>query len=218
VAIAWPWTAPVFEVSAPWRAAITVRGGAALVLEEVAPRVKDRARADWDMTELDALERRLVVTRAPAALHGSRAAEVVALVRAATVPGTVAVFEATWRAAASVWQCVGPGELLVPTAPGVSGSAVTGALGVCAAGSERPIVCFTDEEGFAESLVELAAATGERAGGGFAIVALRRVAPSLLAAARSLGCTVTTAGDSGVVAEHAARAAAGDRRVVIASV
>ncbi|MBI2217859.1 MAG: thiamine pyrophosphate-binding protein [Candidatus Rokubacteria bacterium] len=225
VEIAWGWTAAVIEISAvpvtgaPWRPATRVRGAAALVLEELAPRVKDRARADWDMTELDALKRRLVVARATARAGGpaSRAGEVVALVREATVPGTVAVFEARWRAAASAWQCVGPGELLVPSPPGVSGSAVTGALAVREAGSERPIVCFTDAEGFAESLVELGAREGggERAHGGFSIVALERIAPSLLAAARSLGCAVMTAGDPRSVAEQAARAATGDRPVVI---
>jgi acetolactate synthase I/II/III large subunit len=216
----WRWAAPVIEIApvtmtaAPWTAAVQVPAAAALVLEELAPRVNAAPRADWDMTELDALKRRLVAVREAVAPGGgdARAAAVVGRVREATPRGTIAVFEPRWRAAAASWQCTAPGELLVPAAPGLRGSAVAAALAVRRMAPARGVVAFTDAPGLAESMAELA-----HPGPGFAVVVLDGLPATLFAGVRALGCLAIAAPDPGLAAEQAARAAHGARPLVVAA-
>jgi acetolactate synthase-1/2/3 large subunit len=133
-----PWTAPVIAIGgsaafADGTAGLRVPGPVARVLEELAPRIRDRARADWDMVELDAMKRRLAAAREgegdamPAGREcddargrcqrsvdmAGRARRIVGLVREATPAGAVAVFDAGWRGASLAWQCVTPGDVVV---------------------------------------------------------------------------------------------------------
>jgi hypothetical protein len=83
-------------------------GRVAAVLEELAPRLRDRARADWDVAELDRLRRALPPSPAPPAL-----ATLVTRLREATPAGTAAVFARAAAAAAPLWQAVQPGDVSV---------------------------------------------------------------------------------------------------------
>ena len=80
----------------------------AVVLEELASRLRDRSRADWDVAELDRIRR----APAPLAVDASLSALVAGL-REATPAGTVAVFDRALSAATPLWQAVNPGEVIV---------------------------------------------------------------------------------------------------------
>jgi TPP-dependent 2-oxoacid decarboxylase len=90
-------TAPVVRV-----------GRIAALLEEVAPRLRDRSRADWDVAELDRLRR-----ARPAPVVAPALATLVTRVRDATPSGTAAVFPTALEPATMVWQSVQPGDVLV---------------------------------------------------------------------------------------------------------
>ena len=90
-------TAPVVRV-----------GRIAALLEEVAPLLRDRSRADWDVAELDRLRRARPVPAVTPAL-----ATLVMRVREATPSGTAAVFPHALEPATMVWQSVQPGDVLV---------------------------------------------------------------------------------------------------------
>jgi thiamine pyrophosphate-dependent acetolactate synthase large subunit-like protein len=80
----------------------------AAVLEELAPRLRDRSRADWDVAELDRLRR----ARAHPVVHPALATLVTRL-REATPVGTMAVFAPTLDHASLLWHAVQPGDVLM---------------------------------------------------------------------------------------------------------
>src|SRR5205823_1124490 len=90
------------------RGADDVDGDVATLLEELAPRLRDRTRADWDVAELDRLRRAM-----PAPAVTPVVAALVTRLREATPAGTVAVFGRELEAATPLWQAVAPGEVLV---------------------------------------------------------------------------------------------------------
>jgi thiamine pyrophosphate-dependent acetolactate synthase large subunit-like protein len=77
-------------------------------LEELAARVRDRSRADWDVAELDRLRRVLRGPAVPPAL-----AALVTRLREATPAETAAVFPDALEPASRLWQSVQPGDVLV---------------------------------------------------------------------------------------------------------
>jgi acetolactate synthase-1/2/3 large subunit len=108
-------TAPVVRLghTAAWEAARGVPiaetdGDVAALLEELASRLRDRTRADWDVAEVDRLRR----ARPSPAIDGALAALVTHL-REATPAGTVAVFQRDLAPVTPLWLTVSPGELLV---------------------------------------------------------------------------------------------------------
>ena len=90
------------------------------VLEELAPRLRDHTRADWDVAELD----RLRCARAAPDLDAGLAA-LVARLREATPAGTAAIFTRALAPAAQIWHVVQPGEALVADDPIAASVAVT---------------------------------------------------------------------------------------------
>jgi thiamine pyrophosphate-dependent acetolactate synthase large subunit-like protein len=130
-----PWLCLGCAQSAPGSS--RVDGGVAPILEELAPRLRDRPRADWDVALLDRLKR-----ATPASAPGpteNRTGRVIGLVRRWTPGGTIATAE--WGFAATAlrqWACVGPGELLVPGVPAIRPFAVEAAA---AAQLARPDSC-----------------------------------------------------------------------------
>lgn len=113
--------APVVRLArapAPGPAAVEVVGELPLILEELAPRLRRRAGADWDVAWLDRVRRDLAAARrAPAGrLTATRAVEIA---RELLPAGAVAAADAGPPAAAVLagWQAVAPHELLVPRAP-----------------------------------------------------------------------------------------------------
>jgi len=84
------------------------RGDVPALLEELAPRLRGRVRADWDVAELDRLRRAI-----PAPAVDPALAELVTRVRDATPAGTAIVFPRALEPLAALWQAVGPGEVVI---------------------------------------------------------------------------------------------------------
>ena len=135
-----------------------VVGDIGLILEELAPRLRDRRRADWDVAELDRFKRALARERGATDVSGG-IGEVVALAREATPAGAIAVFDRGVVAAADRWTCVLPLDLVAPQSPTSDGFAVPAALAARLACPDRPVVAFTDFTGLTASLPELATAS-----------------------------------------------------------
>ena len=112
-------------------------GDLALLIEELAPAVRGRPAADWDVAELDRIKRAVTRPTTPAA-------RLVALAREATPAGTLATGDV---AALAAWQAVGPRETLVPLGPPPPGYAVLAALAAQLARADRRVVAFTSAAG-----------------------------------------------------------------------
>jgi acetolactate synthase-1/2/3 large subunit len=139
----------------PWPVgglAAEVLGDLALVIEELAPSVRARPAADWDVAELDRIKRamRRQATSTPAG-------RLMALAREATPAGTLATGDVPALAA---WQAVGPREALTPLGA-TPGYAVTAAVAAQLAAPDRTVVAFTTAGGLAA------------AGGAWALAAAR---------------------------------------------
>ena len=137
---------------APWaggEAVLDIRGDLALVIEELAPHVRARPAADWDVAELDRVKRAVTRTTTPAA-------RVVALAREATPAGTLATGEVS---ALTAWQAVGPHETLRPIGEPPPGYAVLAALAAQLAHPDRRVVAFMHPGGLAAAEVGLAMAS-----------------------------------------------------------
>ncbi len=161
----WPNAQPVVHISrAPhaddhYRAAVEVAGEPGLIFEELAPRLRGQARADWDVAEVDRMKREQ--ERRMAAAAGPTLYRIVQAARELTEAGTIAAIGggAGVLPAALVWQAVALGECLVPVAPGTSGGALPAALAAQLAFPERRILCFTDGDGLRRAALDLATAT-----------------------------------------------------------
>jgi thiamine pyrophosphate-dependent acetolactate synthase large subunit-like protein len=94
-------------------------GAVAVLVEELAPRLRERDRADWDVAELDRMRR----AGRPAPVEPALAALITSL-REATPAGTAAVFASALHDAAAVWQAVTPREVLVDERPVAAAAAV----------------------------------------------------------------------------------------------
>lgn len=166
---AWPTTAPLLHL-APFPAAADcgrpvteVVAEIGLVVEELAPRLRDRARADWDMAELDRLKRDLAARRAAAAANfASRA---IRLAREATEAGTIATVDTGPHAdgVTALWDAVAPGEFLISNGPATAGFALPAAIAAHLARPERRVVCFTAAAGLVAAASELETAMRLRA-------------------------------------------------------
>jgi acetolactate synthase I/II/III large subunit len=141
-----PWPDGTFVVDA--------LGDVALIIEELAPAVRARPGADWDVAELDRVKR--AVTRATLT---TLAARLVALAREATPAGTLATGDARALAA---WQAVAPRETLAPLGNAPPGYAVLAAVAAQLARSERRVVAFTTAPGLdaAQATLSRGAARG----------------------------------------------------------
>ena len=160
---AWPSSAPLLHL-APFPAAADcgrpvteVVGEIGLVVEELAPRLRDRARADWDMAELDRLKRDLGARRAAAGFPY----RVVRLAREATEAGTIAAVDAGPHAdgVTALWDAVAPGEFLISNGPATAGFALPAAIAAHLARPERRVICFTAAAGLVAAASELETAT-----------------------------------------------------------
>jgi thiamine pyrophosphate-dependent acetolactate synthase large subunit-like protein len=124
-------------------------GDIALIIEELAPRLRGERRADWDVAELDRLRRQVLAAR-----RSDRGlARVVAMARDMAPARTIAAADGGVCAAAVLagWQAVSPSELLVPDE---SRGAVFALPAALAARLERPAcrtLAFTDTAGFAQA-------------------------------------------------------------------
>jgi acetolactate synthase-1/2/3 large subunit len=121
--------------------AVQVVGEVSTIVEELAGRLRDKPRADWDVAELDRLRRQAAARSAGAGL----AARVVRLAREATPAGTIATVDAGPDAAgvAAAWWAVAPREFLAPSGLATSGFALPAAIAAHIVHPERRVVCFT---------------------------------------------------------------------------
>jgi acetolactate synthase-1/2/3 large subunit len=134
-----------------------------LVVDELAPRLRDRARADWDMAELDRLKRELAARRA--ALAADFASRAIGLAREATEAGTIATVDTGPHAdgVTALWDAVAPGEFLISNGPATAGFALPAAIAAHLARPERRVVCFTAAAGLVAAASELETAMRLRA-------------------------------------------------------
>ena len=153
-------TVPVLAIGPPQTSgdpapAVEVAGEIGAVLEELAPRLRDRDRADWDVAELDRLKRaRSTARRGDDAERSTR--DVVRLAREALPAGTIATVDAgPYRAdVAEAWHAVAPRELLASNGLDSAGFALPAAIAAHLVHPDRRIVCFTGAD-------ELLATAGE---------------------------------------------------------
>jgi acetolactate synthase-1/2/3 large subunit len=145
VAVGVPPPAPVLEVV----------GDIALIIEELAPRLRGRAAADWDVAALDRMKR--LAVGQPARARSARA-----LVRAArelSQGGTAATADAAVVAAvADGWQSVAPHDLLTALPPSPPGFAVCAAVAFALARPGHAALAFTDAAGATAGAADIAAA------------------------------------------------------------
>jgi len=130
----------------PWpddRLVAQTLGDLALSIEELAPRVRGRSPADWDVAAVDRIKRDGVQ-----AGEASPVAPLVALAREATPAGTLVTGEGPVVAA---WLAVAPRETLSPLGPAPPGYAVLAAVAAQLAHRDRRVVAFTTTRGLAAS-------------------------------------------------------------------
>jgi acetolactate synthase I/II/III large subunit len=191
----WSPTVPVLHLGATasaragWMPADELVGDIALIIEELAPRLREQSRADWDIAELDRLRRQVVAAR-----RSDRGlARVVAMARDVAPARTIAAADGGQCAAAvlAAWQAVSPSELLVPDEGRAAAFALPAAL---AARLERPAcraLAFTDTAGIAQADGVLDAMARLKAP--VVAIALGAATGAPLPVARRLGLTVIPA-------------------------
>jgi acetolactate synthase-1/2/3 large subunit len=149
-ASAWPAETRMLELTpvAPEAAPsdrLAVVGDLRLILEELAPRLRDRRSAEWDVARLHALKQ--AASAPPTDARRLFAYRAVETARRLTPAGTIAVFEHgdAWPPASRAWQAVAPGECLIADAA-TAGFAVAVATAVQLARPSQRVVCFADGE------------------------------------------------------------------------
>jgi thiamine pyrophosphate-dependent acetolactate synthase large subunit-like protein len=189
----------------------TLVGDLALILEELAPRLRQRTRSDWDVALLDRLKRQTTASGAPL-VH-----RLVRVVREATVAGTVAAADAELAEVAGVaWQSVAPAQLLLPSTA-VPGFALLAALAACALDVAPAAVAFATADGLASAAGELDRGAAPR--GLLAVLAHagdgEAPATEIAEAARRAGLALATPGDERAFARVLdAAVATGDPTVI----
>jgi acetolactate synthase-1/2/3 large subunit len=133
-----------------------VVGDIALIIEELAPRLRGRDRADWDVAELDRMKRAMAVV--PAALTSMLAQHrVVTIARELTAAGTIATADLP---VAPYWQSVAPREFLIPNGLATFGYAVPAAIAAQLALPDRRVIAFARSSGLRAASGALAFAVG----------------------------------------------------------
>ena len=119
---------------------VVVSGDIGAILEELAPRLRDRRSAEWDVARLHALKQ--AATAPPTDARPLSAYRAVEAARQLTPAGTIAVFDDAdiWPVANRAWRAVAPGELLIAT----EGFGVAVATAAQLARPDRRVVCFAD--------------------------------------------------------------------------
>jgi acetolactate synthase-1/2/3 large subunit len=131
--------------------AVHVVGDVSAIIEELAIRLRDKPRADWDVAEVDRLRRDGAARGAGDGL----AARVARLAREATPAGTIATVDAgPYRGGvATVWHAIAPREFLAASEL-TTGFALPAAIAAHLVHPDRHVVCFSGPN-------ELAAAANE---------------------------------------------------------
>src|SRR5262249_56974347 len=98
---------------APVDERVSVVGEVALIVEELAPHLRDRRSAEWDVARLHAAKQ--AAWAPPTAARELAAYRLVDTARRLTPAGTLALFDGDgpWPRASRGWRAVAPGECLV---------------------------------------------------------------------------------------------------------
>jgi acetolactate synthase I/II/III large subunit len=193
-------------------AAIQVLGDVSTIIEELAIRLRDKPRADWDVAELDRLRREGAARGAGDGL----AARVVRLAREATPAGTIATVDAGahYACVATVWHAIAPREFLTSSDLASPGFALPAAVAACLAHPDRRVVGFTTTSELAAAELETAARLGARA----TIVAFSAggpEAPLLIGQAERFGVSASAVDSEARFAQAFARAFGADGPALI---
>ena len=183
----WPPGVPRTRMSrAPHEDAVS--GAIALIIEELAPRLRGRTRADWDVAALDRLKRSLRPS-APGAGFARR--RVVEIAREMTPAGTVLALDVPL---ADAWASVNPRECLIPNGVATLGFALPAALAATLARDDSRIVAVGAAAGFEAMAAEWATAVS--VGPPIVAVALNHAgATDVATAARAAGVAVVSVAD-----------------------
>jgi acetolactate synthase-1/2/3 large subunit len=129
-----------------------VIGDVSAIIEELAVRLRDKPRADWDVAEVDRLRREGAARGAGDGLF----ARIVRLAREATPAGTIATVDGGPHRAAVVtaWHAVAPRECLVASGR-EKGFALPAALAAHLVHPDRRVLCFTDAAALGAVATEL---------------------------------------------------------------
>ena len=199
----WPAQTPVLHLAAAapqasphYQITVALVGDIGLVLEELAPRLRERKLADWDVARLHALKQAMA-SPPPARSASFAAYRMVEAARQLTSAGTVAVFDAGEHlgAALRAWPAVAPGECLVPGRLATDGFALPAAIAAQLARREQRVVCLTEPHALRAAVAELDTLAA-LALPVLVVVFREAAAPSLLALARGAGVTGFTAGST----------------------
>jgi acetolactate synthase-1/2/3 large subunit len=150
--------APSPSTSKYFQPEVEVIGEIELILEELAPRLRDRERADWDVAELDRLKRdvraRLAVAGTDKGLAPHR---VIEIARELTPAGTIATVDsgAHMFPATNFWQAVNPGEFLISNGLATMGFALPAAIGAQLVYPDRRVLAFAGDGGLMMVAAEL---------------------------------------------------------------
>ena len=165
-----------------------VFGEIGLVIEELAPRLRGRTRADWDVAALDRLKRGL---RAAMPGPGLARRRIVEIAREMTPAGTTLALDVPL---ADAWASVIPRDCLVPNGVATLGFALPGALAAALARDDARVVAIGAAAGVAAMAGEWR--TAARLGAPVVAVALNQAgATDVMAGARAAGIGVATATD-----------------------
>jgi len=136
-------------------AALELVGDLGLILEELAPRLREH-HADWDVVEVDRL-RRERQRALEIAVPGLAPHRIVQIAREYTPAGTIATVDAGAHMfqAAEYWQAVSPGEFLISNGLATMGFALPGAIAAQLVYPERRVLCLTGDGGFMMVACEL---------------------------------------------------------------
>jgi acetolactate synthase-1/2/3 large subunit len=165
-----------------------VVGEIGLIIEELAPRLRGRTRADWDVAALDRLKR----SRGPGvARAGLARARVVALARKMTPAGTTLALDVPL---AEAWASVAPRDCLIPSGVATLGFALPAALAAGLLGEGARAVAVGAAAGFVAMAGEWG--TAARLGAPLVAVALNHAgATDVAGPARAAGVAVARATD-----------------------
>jgi acetolactate synthase-1/2/3 large subunit len=185
----WAYTAPVLSLTrcpaaeprlqapgggAYFTPALEVVGEPGSILEDLAGRLLGRARADWDVAEVDRIRRERHVP-------GLAAHRVVQMTRELTAGGSIATVDAGAHMfpATAYWHALEPGELLISNGLATMGFALPAAIAAQLVHPHRRVICFTGDGGLMMVAAELE--TVARLGLPIVIVVFNDEALSLIA-------------------------------------
>jgi acetolactate synthase-1/2/3 large subunit len=227
----WAYTAPVLSLTrcpaaeprlqapgggAYFTPALEVVGEPGSILEDLAGRLLGRARADWDVAEVDRIRReRHAALEVP--VPGLAPHRVVQMTRELTAGGSIATVDAGAHMfpATAYWHALEPGELLISNGLATMGFALPAAIAAQLVHPHRRVICFTGDGGlmmvaaeletvarlglpivivvFNDEALSLIAIKQEQKG--FEGVSKRYAGPDLRALARAFGLRAFTATD-----------------------